>query len=90
MPFHLTSRVRLEALAGGLLLLAGCTFPEETAPRPEPRRETRPASETLPAPAPAAEPVPEPVLHDNCPACGLGHVSTPGKLFLDAYSAQKS
>lgn len=90
MSFYLTPRIRLEALVAGLLFFAGCAFPEEAAPSPEGRPESCPASEPLPVPAPAPEPAPEAVPRDNCLGCGMGYVPAPGKLFLDAYSVQKS
>ncbi|MFN0009594.1 MAG: hypothetical protein ACKVXR_16985 [Planctomycetota bacterium] len=86
MSFHFTSRTGLEAVAGGLLLLAGCTHREEIAPTADPRPQVCPAAEPLPTSAPAAEPLPR----DSCLACGMGYVPAIGKLFLDAYSAQKS
>ena len=73
-----------------LLLLAGCSFPEQAKSPREPRPETAPAAEPNPAPAPASEPVPEVVPRDNCLGCGMGFVPELGKAFLDAYSAQKA
>lgn len=88
MSFHLAPRIRLEACAASLCLLAACTFPEAAPRPPEPRPETCPAAEPLPAPAPPAEPAPEFVPLDNCLGCGRGFVSARSKHVLDAYSEQ--